>query len=919
MNTRPDVDVVVTAFDCTETALVETVRHVLDQSLNNLRVLAAFDGEDGRLAEALARLAGEDPRVVPVPYLSNEVGLSGMREAALKVSVAPAVMFVNVLSLLYMHACKSLLLEIEETGADFAVGQVGRCPPRRKKIRYPSARLFCDRMTIDGVERKPAFLTDGFVENKLFRRDFINEHQLAFDRALRDPDRLFAIEAYLASKRVAVVPWPVVRQTAEIAGTKTGRNGLDAFAARLAAERRAMAFLRGEGLGRLEPRLIRRFLRAELAPMLRRLPAQSGEWVTELQQITGDYLDGLPKKMVLRLPMMLRICLHLLREGQVEEIREAARLLRVSSPIPRRVTKIGDRVYWGVHDPAGDAPAELDISSLELDRRPFSRAAIRHEIESVEPGDRGVRIRVRTYDPLGVLPAKGASGAVEIRAPGGGLWRVPITLRPAGEHFWSEFTLNPGNAPRSLRGINRTTGIRLLIQKKGDSHQAPLVAPERPPVRRVVCSRRLLPDAVVTLTRMTTTNKVEITWTSRKITHASRRWKKLRTDMVGRVSNGKSRLGFYRIVMRFVPRSRKLVLFESSEGRAYTGNPRYIYEEVMRQKIRVRCVWSYSSNRSQFPPGTRVVKRGGWRFMWSLARAGYWVESHNLPYCYEKRRGTRYLQTWHGQTLKTIGLNTPGLRGDQWPERHRWQRSVDRWTTIVAPCEEYERVFRASTGFSGEVLRTGYPRNDVLVRCDEPEQLAVAKEVRAKLGALPGQRVLLYAPTFRDRTRGAGTSVRVDLDQLSARLGDDWIIALRVHPYTRYQLPPRLRGFVEDVTAYPEINDLILASDALLTDYSSVMFDYANTGKPILLFTDDYHEYVQNERGLNHHLPDIAPGPMLTETSELADALADLPATAARYAEAYERFREIWCSWEGGGAAKAVVDVFFSDLKNLKG
>ncbi|MFC7645184.1 hypothetical protein ACFQX6_34490 [Streptosporangium lutulentum] len=128
--------------------------------------------------------------------------------------------------------------------------------------------------------------------------------------------------------------------------------------------------------------------------------------MAELQRITGDYLDGLPRKMVLRLPVMLRICLHLLREGQAEELREAARLLRVSSPIPRRVTKIGDRVYWGVHDPSGDAPAELDISSLELDRRPFSRAAIRHEIESVEPGDRGIRIRVRTYDPLGVLPSR---------------------------------------------------------------------------------------------------------------------------------------------------------------------------------------------------------------------------------------------------------------------------------------------------------------------------------------------------------------------------------------------------------------------------------------------------------------------------------------------------------------------------------
>ncbi|MFC7645185.1 glycosyltransferase family 2 protein [Streptosporangium lutulentum] len=272
MNTRPDVDVVVTAFDCTEAALSETVLHILEQSLNNLRVLVVFDGQDGRLAEALARSAMGDPRVVPVPYLAEKVGISGMREAALKVSVAPAVMFVNVLSLLYMHACKSLLLEIEETGADFAVGQVGRCPPRRKKIRYPSVRLFGDRVTIDGVERKPAFLTDGFVENKLFRRGFIDEHQLEFDHALREPDRLFAVEAYLASKRFAVVPWPIVRQTADVSGTKEGRAGLDSFAARLAAERRAMEFLRGEGLGRLAPRLIRRFLRAELAPMLRGFP-----------------------------------------------------------------------------------------------------------------------------------------------------------------------------------------------------------------------------------------------------------------------------------------------------------------------------------------------------------------------------------------------------------------------------------------------------------------------------------------------------------------------------------------------------------------------------------------------------------------------------------------------------------------------
>ncbi len=232
------------------------------------------------------------------------------------------------------------------------------------------------------------------------------------------------------------------------------------------------------------------------------------------------------------------------------------------------------------------------------------------------------------------------------------------------------------------------------------------------------------------------------------------------------------------------------------------------------------------------------------------------------------------------------------------------------WDALVCPSAEFERTFVPAFEVSADLIRSGYPRNDVLVRWAEPAQQARAAAVREALRIPADKKVLLYAPTFRDAGRRTGQSVRVDLEALAPQLSDEWVVVVRTHPYDRFTIDPELGHFLRDGSAYADINDVMLASDAVLTDYSSLMFDYANTGRPILLYTDDYEAYKGGDRGTYYDLEDIAPGPMLTTTEDLAAAVRDLEGVQERHAQQYARFQEMFCSYETGHASKMVVDAF---------
>jgi CDP-glycerol glycerophosphotransferase len=174
---------------------------------------------------------------------------------------------------------------------------------------------------------------------------------------------------------------------------------------------------------------------------------------------------------------------------------------------------------------------------------------------------------------------------------------------------------------------------------------------------------------------------------------------------------------------------------------------------------------------------------------------------------------------------------------------------------------------------------------------------------------------VMYAPTYRDHVvdrRGRyRLDLHLDLERLKQAVGDDTVILFRKHHYVADQVPTDADGFVRDVSKYPDGTELMLAADVLVTDYSSMMFDFANTGRPMLFFTYDLEAYGDEIRGFYVDYVATVPGPLLDTTDQVADALRDIDAVQADYAERYAAFSERFCELDDGRASERVVDRIF--------
>ena len=181
----------------------------------------------------------------------------------------------------------------------------------------------------------------------------------------------------------------------------------------------------------------------------------------------------------------------------------------------------------------------------------------------------------------------------------------------------------------------------------------------------------------------------------------------------------------------------------------------------------------------------------------------------------------------------------------------------------------------AGLGYRGTILESGYPRDDAL--SFEPSA-ATLDRIRRRLGVPAGDRIVLYAPTFRD---GVGRMVsELDHEALVRALGPGTTLLIRGHRYTVKHGGDVDGDRVVDVTTYPDVTDLYLIADVCVTDYSSLMFDFTITGKPILFFVPDLAEYRDTMRGTYFDLGEVCPGPMLATTDQLVEALQSLPDAA---------------------------------------
>ncbi|MCC3779033.1 CDP-glycerol glycerophosphotransferase family protein [Streptomyces sp. UNOB3_S3] len=929
-STTPEVSVVVIVHNDAG-RLPRAVRSVLGQSLRRLEAIVVDDCSTDGTPRVARELAAGDPRVRLLRLPVNSGGCGAPRNAGLAAARAPYVMFLDSDDELPRHSCKSLLLAAEETGADLVTGEVTRLFEESGTTALWYPELFGDARLVAGLPSAPEYLLDHLSTNKLYRADFLARHGLRFPEDLHYEDQLFSAQALTLARSFAVVPWPVYTwrladDPAVGPSISSSRHKLRNVADRIAVARRVDAFLEESGHAGLRPAKDAKFLRHDLRLHLGDLPFRDRPWAEEFAALVAPYLAGIAPAAWETVPREQRVCQYLLLAGRLAEAAECARTLDRPLIAPRHTVRdTAGRRYWGRELPQDERAArELDITAWRLDDQPFTTAPLRHEVTRVEPAGSRLRLTLRTYDPARLL-----AGPVPVTAE----LRVAATAEPlvvpfryeeggeeseeeggeAAEARTARAEIDLRRMPLGPTGFRGRRHPHVVLTRQGLTRTDPLLAPAPAPSLRARIGGHLVRAGC----EGHGAGRFELTWErtgalGRAEALAPGRAGTLRSArrLIRRATGPRAKALAYH-ELRKLPIDDRLVVFEALEGRGYADSPRYIHEELVRRGLPLRAVWSYSGDRSSFPEGVELVRRGSWEYARTVARARYWVDSHGFPASFAKRTGTRYLQTWHGQAFKHMGFDIPELRLAGPERRRRHHATVARWDALISPSEEFERTFVRANDYAGRLLRTGLPRNDVLVRWNEPEQRDRAARTRERLQIPDGRKVLLYAPTFRDGERGSGASIRADLAKLADAVGEEWTVVVRPHYYERFTVPRELGHAVRDGREFTDLNDLQLASNALLTDYSSVMFDYANLGRPILLYTDDYEDYRSVSRGAYYDLPDIAPGPMLATTEELAAALRDLAGVRERWAGAYARFQERFNPLETGWSSKAVVDMFF--------
>ena len=237
------------------------------------------------------------------------------------------------------------------------------------------------------------------------------------------------------------------------------------------------------------------------------------------------------------------------------------------------------------------------------------------------------------------------------------------------------------------------------------------------------------------------------------------------------------------------------------------------------------------------------------------------------------------------------------------------EREARQWSLLVSGNRFSTPVLRQALGFGGEVLESGSPRNDALT---SPDRGKTAERVRRALRLPEGKRVILYAPTWREhlaRHRGGfAMDQRIDLEHARRELAEDQVLLVRGHSRVVEAVPGADDDFVRDVSAYPDATDLLLAADVLVTDYSSLMFDFAITRKPMLFFGYDLERFREDSGGFYLDFERRAPGPLLRTSAELVRALRDPDRATAPYQDAYRWFRGTFCDLDDGRAAARAVD-----------
>ncbi|WP_405798865.1 CDP-glycerol glycerophosphotransferase family protein [Streptomyces sp. NBC_01506] len=855
---------------------------------------------------------------------------------------------------LQRDACRNLWEAAERSGAELVAGRWTRRAGRRAKEQTPArlveSELYARSRTLEELADAPELLTaDALLTGFCVRTAPLERTGPRYAEDLDQSEILFGAEVATAARRIALVPNLIVsgRAPDDPAATLEGQ---------LAAHVRVAELLTLQGRTALCEARDRVFLADQLVPLARQFPKLDADARTRAAALVA----ALPAARTspdlrLNLPPVERVCLQLLADGDADGVLAAGYALGRPGAVASALSERDGRVYWHAappNTPPDDpgARAALDVTELGHQYRPLADTPLlNHLTHCGQEGDRLV-LEGRLPAPLQLLPAddpltatlefvaRGSDGRLVFRTPVDEVWRGADTDTDTDTDAvrWRACVdigalLRVGGArdrvcdPRfALHTPNGTTTGPLFLER--DRAEAAGHFPARPRRGRLFGDTwkpyvtvkhhlalqlqarrrpgRLAASAVHYLTHFRPARK------AKRLAKAVRR----RFD---RLSARSVKTRVYNRLLIQLPVRKGSVVFESHMGKCYGDSPRAIHEELRAQGRRgVRHTWSYASSADGFPSDARLVRRLSWRYLWALARAQYWVDNQGFPLDLRKPPATTYLQTWHGSAYKRMGFAESRIKAQNAPEREKLSAALSRFDHFLVRSEHDVTTLARDYRLPAESLvRCGYPRNDRLVRAratDESRGRFPRPALAAELGIPDHRQVVLYAPTFRGMPKkGRTTRLPLDVRQFAQRFGDEYVLLVRAHYLESAVLPVCPPGTVIDVSGHHEVGELLCLADVLITDYSSIMFDYALLDRPMVFFAPDLDAYVAS-RGSYFDLRAQAPGPVVETEDELLRVMGELKKTDAAHRTDRARFAEKFGGYESGQAARTAVDVLFA-------
>lgn len=371
---------------------------------------------------------------------------------------------------------------------------------------------------------------------------------------------------------------------------------------------------------------------------------------------------------------------------------------------------------------------------------------------------------------------------------------------------------------------------------------------------------------------------------------------------------------YEKLFLRF-PLKEKYIIFESFLGRNYSDSPRNIYEYIVENNLDFTCIWVFNDKKRKIPGNAKIVKRFSLKYYYYFAVSKYWVNNMRQPLHLVKKEGNVFLETWHGTPLKKLVFDMKDIYSANPNYKRDFYLQSRAWDYLLAPNRYSSEIFRRAFKFDKEMLEYGYPRNDILYAPDKNKR---AERIKKSIGIPEDKKVILYAPTWRDdeyfEPGKYKFNLKLDLRKMKEMLGSEYVVALRMHYFIANDINVEgLEGFAYNLSKYNDIAELYLITDLLITDYSSVFFDYANLKRPILFYTYDLEKYRDQLRGFYLDFEKDLPGPMLQTSEEVIEAIKNIEQIKRDYSNLYETFYEEFCGWHDGKSTERVVRKVFFD------